>query len=124
MEYPICDHLADYRTRFAAAEDASLEVAAILDRHGWTRGSAEVQAALPAALQRWREAVAALRASLVELVREGAVVMPRRPQALPRCRICRCAIHRLEWPDWDFGTDGTICFRGRVVQEPAAEPAP
>jgi hypothetical protein len=122
LDYPICRHLSDYRDQFAAAESAYAAVLALLDRAERAGDVADVREALAPRLATWLEAVSGLRALLVDLVREGRVVVPRNKHALPRCRICRCSLRRLEYPEWEFAEDGSVSYRELLVAA-AAEPA-
>jgi len=128
VDFPICIHLAEYRDCLDEAESAYAEVVAGVDRYRQGREIAATKAALAVAVERWLQTCGKLRALLVRLVAEGAVVLPRRKAGLPRCARCRCAIHRLEFPEWNLREDGAVQFRdadiapGRAAG-PAAVPA-
>jgi hypothetical protein len=110
LEYPICDHLAAYRDRLREAESAYAELNAGVDRFRQGR-TAAAKEALAGAVERWLRSCDRLRELLVKLVAAGDVVMPHRREGMPRCARCRCAIHRLEVPEWEFSPEG-VRFRG------------
>ena len=121
MEFPLCNHLRDYRDQFLRTESA---YAALLTTvHGFrgtqpartpstTGQAAAAAAALATALEEWRHETGRLRTLLVELVKAGRVVLPQGQGTLPRCAECRCAIHRFECTEWPTQADGAIIFQG------------
>jgi hypothetical protein len=121
LEFPLCNHLGDYRDQYLRTEAA---YAALLTAvHGF-RGAEPAPtpsttaqaaaAALATALDEWRHETGGLRTLLVELVKAGRVVLPqgRGQGALPRCTECRCAIHRFECTEWPMPADGAIIYQG------------
>lgn len=126
VDYPLCDHLSDYRAQFLRTETSYEELLAAVKRYQTQAASAEPepgQASAPelaVALDTWRHETLRLRALLVELLREGRVVMPRGQGALPRCRACRCAIHRFEFRGWQEREDGSMHY---CADEARSQPA-
>lgn len=122
MEFPLCNHLRDYRDQFLRTESAYSSLLSAVHRFRnpeIARTSAvfggDASAELAAALEEWRDETGRLRKLLAALVKVGRVVLPQGPKAMPRCADCRCAIHRFECSEWATHDDGMVAYEGNPV---------
>jgi len=127
-----CDHLDEYAGLFTRAEAAYQLCINLVDRITAEGPGEELPGLLETALVEWQQESRLLREAFLELVTSAQVTIPparggrrrfdRKRTGNPICTACGTRIPRLEYPEWKFGLDGVVWYRGETMSDSAAAP--
>lgn len=122
MPEEFCTHLTTYGLLYEGAAIAYEDCLELMDQlladpHDQSRINQ-----LEHTLNTWEMQTRELREKFVKLTEKGEILLPNEGQNdQPVCAHCGEEVKRLAFPEFTFEEDGSVTFRGKIIQEPVAE---
>lgn len=114
-----CKHLHTYEALFEGAQTAYGQCLELMDKVLAGNHSKIIKNQLMDSLNLWEFQTRELRKKFVRLTEKGEVLLPNEEQnTSPVCARCGQEIQHLAFPEFVFGDDGSVQFRGQLIQSP------